>query len=427
MFVSSMANMSIRIVSVGLLFLLNIQLARMLAPEGFGLLSYTLAWVQVLALIVQFGLPSGLVRSITLAIHESRSDVVRDTLASGFTLMLGLWLGCIAAGFGWWWAVGPPPGGIAVMVPAFVLVLIVSLGPVLAGALRGMGLVIWSQVPEQILRPALVCMALGAWSLANRNLSAVDALWLQVAMVLPAVAVGTLLLLRVLPKVSDPIHARPMAVAQVALPFLLLTVVQGLLQYASILALGHMVPKADLAQFRIALQMSDALNMLIFGISVVIGPRIVELHAKGDWAGLQHLVVLAHRGGTLLLVAPVTVLVLWGEPILRFVFGEGYAAANEPLRILLIGRLLYGIIGFSGLVLSMIGHARVAMWISLAGLVVTLALLVALVPLWGLSGAAWATVVGMLFINALGILSLYRLSGRDMSALKVPNVKNVPQ
>lgn len=418
--------MSIRIGSVGLLFLLNIQLARMLKPDGFGLLSYTLAWVQILALVVQFGLPSGFVRSITLAMHESRPDMVRVTLASGFTLMLGLWLGCIAAGVGWWLAVGPPPGGIEVMAPALALVLIVSLGPVLAGALRGMGLVIWSQVPEQIVRPALVCMALGAWSLVNRNLGVVEALWLQVAMVLPAVALAALLLLRVLPKASDPIRVQPMAVAQVALPFLFLTVVQGMSQYASILALGHMVPKADLAQFRIALQMSDALNMLLFGISVVIGPRIVELHAKGDWAGLQHLVVSAHRGGALLLAAPVAVLLVWGEPILRFVFGEVYAVANEPLQILLIGRLLYGMVGFSGLVLSMIGHARMAMWMSLAGLVVTLTLLVALVPIGGLSGAAWATVVGMLAINALGILLLYRLSGRDMSALKIPNVKNIP-
>lgn len=411
--------MTIRIGSVGFLLLLNIQLARILEPEGFGLLSYTLAWVQVLTLFVQFGLPSGLLRSITLAMHEGRSDEVRATLASAFGLMFSLWLGCIAASIGWWLIVGIPRGGFEVIVPALILVLVLSCGPVLAGVMRGMGLVVWSQFPEQILRPGLFCAGLAIWGLSHQRVNVGHALWLQLAMALTSAAVGALLLLRLLPRGTHQRQTGLVGVAHLGLPFLLLAVVQGLSQQATTLMLGHMVSNADVAQFRIAQQMSDALNMLLFGISVVIGPRIIQFYARQDWHGLQHLVVWAHRGGTLLLLAPVVGLVLWGEQFLSLAFGATYTSAYEPMRILLIGRLLYGLVGFSGLVLSMIGDARVAMWNTLAGLVVTLALIAVLVPLWGLKGAAYAVVVGALAINLTGAAYLRKRIGRDLSALKV--------
>jgi O-antigen/teichoic acid export membrane protein len=421
MFVSSIGNIFIRVGSIGLLFLINIQFARLLAPEDFGQLSYALAWVQVLALIVQFGLPNGLMRSITLARADHRPHEIRDTIVSALILLLLIWLFCVALGFSWRVTVADERNlGLTLIVPALILVLFISLGPVLAGAMRGMGLLVWSQLPEQILRPALICMALGAWNYYHLPLEVVDALWLQVAMVVPATAVGIILLFKTLPKVTKCIRAKPIDVAKISLPFLFLAVAQGLLQYAPILLLGNLVTAKDLAMFRIAMNVSDAMNMHLLGIAVVIGPKIVELHAKKDWVELQRLVVLAHRSGTIFLVPLIAVFFFSGDTILRFIFGQAYTLANEPLRILLIGRLFYGMIGFAGLVLSMIGHIRTAIWISLAGLSATLALQIYFVPMWGLEGAAWASVLGMLTINAIGILLIYRLSGRDLSALNMP-------
>jgi O-antigen/teichoic acid export membrane protein len=426
---ASMANMAIRIGSVGLLLILNILLARALGPYGFGLLSYTLAWIQICSLVMQFGLPASLTRSLALARHENKLGDARSSLSSGLTFMMLLGAVVLMTGFCWWLLVGPPRGGVEVMVPALILVLVLSFSPVLAGALRGMGQVVLSQIPDQIIRPGLYCLSLTLWILTSKILKVEDAIWLQIATVTISVVAGSVLLLRALPKAepNPSMRLQPFVQARASMPFLFLSLLQGLSLHSTILLLGHMVSAADLANFRVAIQISDALNMLLLSISIVIGPRIVTLHAKEDWCGLQRLMVQAHRSGTLILLIPVLILAIWSEPILRLIFGEAYLASHEPLRILLVGRLLYGLVGFSGLALSMIGRAGAATWISLVGLLLPLALMVFLVPISGLNGAAWAVVIGALSVNVIGLVLIYRVSQRNMSAFGFLPPKNFSQ
>ena len=415
MVTASLANISIRIASVGFLLLLNIQLARSLGTEGYGLLSFTLAWVQLLALVVQFGLPNSLTRSVTLARDAGNSANPREIVFSSLSLVLLLWGVCIAMVSLWFWLIGTPRGGPSVTMPAVALVLFLSLGPVLAGALRGMGLIILSQIPEQLLRPALYCVALAVAAFVGTGLTPSAALWLQAATASIAVGLSGALVLRKLPSELFSPRLQPLAQAHIALPFLVLAVVQGLSAHATILILGQLVSNADLALFRVAVQIVDALNLFLIGISVVIGPLIVQHHARQDWDALQHLVVWAHRGGVVLLIVPVAVMSVWATPLLEFLFGQEYTPANEALRILLAGKLLYAVVGFSGLVLAMSGLARIAVWASFAGLIVTLVLVALLVPQIGLAGAAWAVAVGALSANVFAITIVFRLTGRDLS------------
>lgn len=419
MVVSSIISIVIRVTSVGLLLGLNIQLARALGPQSYGVLAFTLAWVQVLALLVQFGLPTAITRSVTLSVERGETERLHSDLYSSLVLIVMIWGAIALLCFAFWAQVTDPRGGLQLAVPALLAVLILSLGPVIAGILRGLGRVVTSQLPEQIARPGLFCAALTLAVLSGQTLTPAIAMWLQVVTAGVAVLAGSALLWRSLPPWRAPASIQPFQLAQVATPFLVLALVQGLSVQASTLVLGQIASDVELAHFRVAMQVSDALNLVLLGIAIVIGPIITQHHARQDWTELQQTVVWAHRIGFLLLLFPVIVLVLWAEPILILTFGQDYAPAHPAMQVLLVGKLAYAPIGFSGLVLAMSGEPSKATYATVLSVIMSLLIILPLATIFGVSGAAIAHTIGSM-LNATICIALLPGAYRRISAFSAP-------
>ncbi|HRK65976.1 MAG TPA: oligosaccharide flippase family protein [Hyphomonas sp.] len=413
MFVTSISNISIRVFSILLILLLNVQLTRALGPEGFGVLAFTLAWVQLAAVFVQFGLPEALLRrAATAAAGESN---LRSDVGSSLVLMLLLW-GAVLASFSLSsLTLGEPLGGYALAVPSLLLVPLLALGPVFAGVLRGLGSAVTSQLAEQILRPALYCTALAAVTLTGAEIFPADATWLQALTTAIAVAGGATFLLRKLPSTGAPVSVRPIQQGLLALPFFSLTLAYGMSAHLPVILLGQLVNDTDIAMYRIGVQLADAFNIVLIGISVTIGPSIAINHANGDKENLQKILVKAHRIAVATILGPIIILLWVGDEILIFLFGPPFAPAYEPLAILLVGKLLYAGVSFSGLVLTMSGNATLASKISLTTLGLNLLSLPMIVTEVGYVGAAVSGAIASLACNVAFTVHIARTSRIDIS------------
>ena len=92
---------------------------------------------------------------------------------------------------------------------------------------------------------------------------------------------------------------------------------------------------------------------------------------------------------------------LFGEFIIRVVFGPEYAGAYIPLLILCIGQLVNAATGSVASLLNMTGHERDTMQSALAGAVTNIVLNVTLTPMWGMNGAAAATAATLIVWNMM--------------------------
>lgn len=62
----------IRVVGMGFGFLVGIQLARGLGPSGYGIYGLVMAFISILAVPVEFGIPSLLTREVAANLARSR-------------------------------------------------------------------------------------------------------------------------------------------------------------------------------------------------------------------------------------------------------------------------------------------------------------------------------------------------------------------
>jgi O-antigen/teichoic acid export membrane protein len=143
-------------------------------------------------------------------------------------------------------------------------------------------------------------------------------------------------------------------------------------------------------------------TLVAFGlqaVTMVVAPHFARLYTQNDMARLQRLVTLSARAILAVALPVVLVLVLFGEPLLRLIFGEEYSGGYTPMAILAGGQLVNAAIGSVGVLLNMTGHEReTARGVAIAA-AANVALNLLLIPPFGLNGAALATALSMTLWN----------------------------
>lgn len=102
---------------------------------------------------------------------------------------------------------------------------------------------------------------------------------------------------------------------------------------------------------------------------------------------------------------------LFPSQTLVFFFGESYGAGQVPLQILLVGFIIALVPGLTSMFLTAVGETTLLMYISAATMIVNVVINVALIPAYGMVGAAIATATARTFNNTVQSYVIYRKYG----------------
>ena len=425
-------SVAIKIGSTLLNVVLAIVLARVLGAEGFGVYSFVFALITIMAIPAQMGLPNLVVR-----------ETAKAQAAGDWALMKGLWrwssvmalamsvvlmaIGGLAA---WIFAASLPEGGLAVFYWGLVLVPLVALGNLRGAALRGLRHVVQGQLPEFILRPAfLIALVLSLhFGLSARALTASDAMMLHAVASLVAFAIGAWLLLRARP---GELAAGPQSTARSslwlksALPLGLVEGMQLINQNFGLIALGIFVNAHEVGLFRVAQQGATFVSFALVAINMAVSPQFARLYAQGDIEKLRGLVKTSARISFLTALPLATILVLFGDPLLKLLFGAEFGASHFPLVILALGQLAYAFAGPAGYLLYMTGHERDVLWSVAISVVINVIVAAILVPELGALGAAISATCAFFVWNGLLAVRVFYRLGFDGTAFAFPKKRSI--
>ena len=397
----TIGSMGLKITSGGLGFLSTVLLARLLEPAGYGVYAYVYAWINVLSVLTQFGLPTLVVRETARGMAQDRPDLVQGIWrwAGRITGLLSLALAGVGAVLAW--VLRSSFGGerLSTFAWAILLVPLVALGNLRGAALRGLQRVVAGQMPEFLIRPGLLVLLLGgaAW-LLGRSLSAAEAMALSVAAAALAFGFGAWMLWRVAP--SSVRAARPQYESRAwwlsAFPLAFVDGISLINNQAAIIILGFFVSDAEIGVYRVAAQVSTLASFGLDAVNLVVAPRFAELYEKGDLAKLQRLVTISARVILAMNMGFTLGYVLLGRLFLRLVFGPAYLGAYIPLLILLVGQAVNSAAGSVGMLLNMTRHERDTAKGLAVSAILNVVLNLLLVPLLGIIGAAIATAVSLI-------------------------------
>ena len=424
---SSAANVAVRIAATGLTFLLAILFARLMGPDGFGIYSYAIAVVTLLAILTRMGLPTLVVREVARYQAKSRWGSLRGLMLRALQLIVVMSVLSMAIVVGFMALFSDSIAAVQQETLLWALVLIpsIALGACGGAALRGLGHVIQGQIAEQLLRPGLLLVLLvSTLVIAGPEwVTAPTGMALHAFSAIAAILLSGFFFLRTIPSELRTTSSSFQEERRWKSSLIPLSLLAGLLVITSqtdILMLGLFVEAEDIGVYRVAWQGASLVNLVLFAIGLTVEPTIARLHGLGESRSLQEIVKTSGRMAFVISLLMSAVLILFGRQLLAFVFGAAYVGSYLPMAILCAGQIALAFSGWAVLVLNMTGNERTTARFTAYAAVANVVANAVLIPLLGLPGAAIATASTM-FLWKLGLAYAARqVAGINTMVMPLP-------
>lgn len=409
---------ALRMVGVVLSAGVTVVVARSLQPENFGTYAFVLSIITVASIPATIGLRQTVTRETAYGVANDDSAYPAQVWI--WALRTAAWTtALVASGIGAWalFAVNDTDF-LRHLLIGIVILFLLPAPQILGGALQGLGRVVQSQLPEFIFRPALLLalvLVFGMW-IAPGDLSvSMVLIFFAAAVAVEGIAsawflgIGAAARLRTSTAKSKPVASRSLAVS--AISFGAIASVQLINNNLDILMLGVLEGDSGVGIYRAATAITILVSFGLVVVNTVITPQIVGLHAKQHRQALQALVTRSARTIALWALAGALGIAIGGRLILDVLFGAAYSGGYGVLTILALGQFANAIFGPVALILNMTGNERLTLIGVTLSVIVNAALNLALIPRFGIEGAAIATAVSLILWNLLLVIALKRRTG----------------
>lgn len=402
---------AIRIASAFLAFLTQILLARWMGAFEFGVFSYSWVWVLVLGSLVSVGFATSVVRFLPEYREQEKWGLFQGFLRAGrlIVILLGCVIAIVTALFIEDWS--------GLLDPVYLIPLSIALLSLPAygltdfqdGVGRAQGWIDLALIPPYIIRPILLFVFIGIFYWAARPpdaataaLALVLACWVTAIMQYLSLKIR---LGRTVPKIRPAFALKPWI--RTSLPLFMIDGFALFILNLDVLLLEYLrVPPDRIGIYFAAMKTISLIAFVHFSISAVAMPRFAALHARGEGAEIRAFLARMQAWCIWPSLAGAAFLLILGKPLL-WLFGPDFMAAYPVMFILAVGLLARAFAGPAQNLLAVSGHQDKAAMILFATLLLDGALGLALIPRFGIEGAAVAISAAFTF-EAIATLLLTR-------------------
>lgn len=398
-------SLAIKAAHAALAFALAVVLARTLGPEGYGVYSFALAIIMLTAIPAQVGVPQLVVRETAKAQANGSYGLMRGLWRWGnlAVLLFSALSLAVVGGIVWFTDIGADGARVATLTVGIALIPIIALANVRGACLRGLRKVVQGQLPESIIRPALLLLFVlvwGAWFIED-ELTPQMAMGFYVLAAVLAFTVGAWLLRRSRP---SELCERPApeyqssAWRKAVIPLAMITGLQVINNHVDLVILGAFASDQEVGVYRAVTQVS---MLIIFGfqaLNQVFQPHYARA-VENNKEELQRLVTLSSRLIAATAILPALAILFYASSLLVIIFGSDYETGGGALIILAFGQVVNASMGALGVLLNMTGHERITFyWVAWAA-ALNVVLTLSLVPVFGMDGAATASSISLVAYN----------------------------
>jgi O-antigen/teichoic acid export membrane protein len=400
------AALVLRIIAAGLSFVFGIVAARLL--DGFGLVSVLLGIVNVGVVFSLLGHETLATREVAALWRPDSASANAAAVIYSRTAAKQVWLAGIVVLGALFLIVSFLPVGRQAGVkylPLLLLIPLIARTRLSQGLIRGAHRASLSLVADGIVRPGLALIALFALLYANSDIGSGFA-----AIMIACAVVGLLVgraweqrALAALPRsAADGSASRVVASVRrhFSAPIFASSVLAVLVSQIALISTGLLTTSTDAGLYAAAERFSLAAALIGQAVYLAVASRFAALHASGDTERLCALIRKVTRSVSGATVLVCLVLGLAAGPLLGL-YGHSFGGAIPVLQVLLVSVLCNACAGPTGQVLLMTKHEGDHLTAMFCSLLVQSALIIALVPEYGVLGAAWAVLISTILWNGI--------------------------
>jgi O-antigen/teichoic acid export membrane protein len=390
----------IRIASALIAFISQILLARWMGGFEFGVFVYAATWLLLIGGMVDFGLGSASQRLIPEYGERGQLAMLRGFLGGARWLALAIG---IAAGFAGAAAVALLSShiGAETRIPLYLSCAALpaaALTQVQSGVARSYNWVNLGLAPNYVQRQIVLLGLVGlAYALklptdaTTATLASVFALWV--------VAIGQFV--RLNRRLTGTVNGGTRRYAMqswlgTAAPIFVVEGFYLLLSYSDIIVLQQYRPANDVATYYAAAKTLAVVAFIYYSVAQTIAHKFAEYDVTGDRKRLKQFLKLSIRLTFWPSLGTILVLLALGKPLL-YLFGRDFVSGYYLMFIIAVGLLARAAVGPAERLLNMLGERRSCAMVYGGAFAIDLVFCVVLIPPFGITGAAVANALALVF------------------------------
>lgn len=412
---------SIRVLNIGLAYIVSLILTHLLGADGYGSYVYALALIGFLQIPSMLGINSLITREIAIYQTQRKWGLAKGLVRWANINILSL---SLAIGFGsgliiWQFQDKFKVENINVLLIALLLLPLSNFLKIKESQLQGVGHIVKGQLPDVIIRPILLIILFPSfYFLFKRQFNPTWAISIYVLATGICLVSMSLIIARAIPQKitqSVPEYNNRFWLKE-AIPMLLISSMYLINNETDTLMLGVLTSSTSVGIYSIANRGASLMNFILSVFNVAIAPTIASLYAAGDRKKLQKLVKQSANMVLLTSLPIALVLIVFGQWFLGM-FGQEFIQGQAVLNILCIGKLINASTGAVALLLNMTGYQKYTFIGVAISAILNIILNAAFIPYWGAEGAAMATAVSTVIWNILLVFFVQRKLNINMNPL----------
>ena len=374
-------------------------MARFLGPDGLGLFSMALMIIGIIELIALFGIDSALIKFV--AEYKERKEKVYSLVSSALITMLIVGIIVSSALFVLSDTIANvfnmPSLSLLLKIYTFVLPLSLAQGIIVSyfTGLREMRYYAFTGILRNFLTLvfilAFLIIGLGV---EGAMLGTAFAIFVTVSMTIVIVK-------RFVHFTFSDYKKNTKTLAFFGSRLVGANMISQIYYYVDIIMIGYFLTSTDVGYYAVAISLSRFFWLVPRAMATIAYPAISEYWAAGNHQAISKLVDKTTKYCACILVFAGMSVIFFAKDIITFLFTPEFLPAVLPLIILIIGTVTSGILRPITVIFASTGKVNLVLIISAIGAVGDILLNIALIPTYGIIGAAIATTTS--YVIGVGI------------------------
>mgnify|MGYP001216960071 FL=1 len=187
-------------------------------------------------------------------------------------------------------------------------------------------------------------------------------------------------------------------ILKISIPLMLAQSVQFIMAWTDKLMIGNMMSAESVAIYGVAFRFSMGASITLMAINSIASPKFAEKFATNNIQGMGKIAMQSAKIIFWTTIPLASILLLFPRFFMGL-YGSEFLIGFEALRWLIIGRVVNALSGSVGNVMQMSGQQNSYMNILIIGALINILLNYFLIPIYGINGAALASVFSLSFWN----------------------------
>jgi O-antigen/teichoic acid export membrane protein len=407
-----------------LTFILGVVLARTLGAEAFGIYTFVYAVIQIIGIPTELGLPNLLVRFIAKYEVENKWGEINGILkfSNIIVAVVSTTLMLISFCILYFEFVEFETAKYNTFLWGITLLPVIALGAVRAAALRGFRLIVHGLIPDGIIKPSLFIafLLLIYWQIGG-TISASTGMVLNFIASTIAYFIGAYWLIKYMPskvKKEKPTYdIKKWSI--VAMPLLLTGGVKIILGRIDVVFLGILSSSEAVGIYEVGYKGAGLVSLSINAFIPFLAPYYSRYFSKNNHKKIQKIATISVLVNSAIALFIALILIVFGDIILEFIFGEEFVKGYIVMIIIAISHLINTLFGTLVILMNMTGYERkVLIGISCATFA-NIILNIILIPIYDIEGAAIASLLSTLLWNYVLYRTCKKSIGIDTTIISV--------